>query len=579
MCSVSSYTCILRYILNCDKSAPRCPVCSKQVCQPDLKFVKISDAEKLAVERPCTLQLCCIRNGSLYPSPVGGFHTECHSSLGQHHHSHAHSHQHPHPHPHGDFEDLTESNLPFFSSDSAKFSRICVASVEDIHSIYAEERLQLLSYQSDCVLSSSNGVYSGIRGDVEHLPYIHFALECSAEREAALILQIQQCLNSSVAGGGVGAMAVVKLSKPATPSAATAMNPRVAHVIGEQRASSMESSNDHLTDIISAASAPVVVDTDMPVEAQTQHHQLSSTAVATHADCTYYYQLGNGENVFLHPLCLRIVLAAAEEKARTARIRANSSGSLDQNTGSDAVRRCRSDSSDGSIPEPGGDQENDHRAPDSSAGAGRRRRSARQVHLDSLLTSPVVELEVIKITLENRQRTPFFRHLSVGTAVTLVEIDLKPLVTAHVLNKFREELHARDKKRKQRLQQKLREHEMDEEARLVHEAYVQSMRFMQIKQEADLEHEFMNAPKLGAPSRDANEDPSEEDGETGYGSRSAVPVSRPHSSDGTKSFASITQVPCFLHGPKNLETYLSIIRCLDISRRWELVLVLLPING
>lgn len=501
-------------------------MCSKQVCQPDMKFVKISDCERLAVDRPCTLQLCCLRNGSIYPSPVGGAHAVCNSSLGHHH---LHGQSHPHQHSNSDFEDLTGSSLPFFSSDSAKFSRISVASMEDVRSIFAEERAQLLSYQSDCLLSSTHGVYSGIRGDVEHLPFITFALEYSAERESQLIMQIQQCLSSSVAGGGVGAMATAS-TKFAKFTSSVACGPPGTSVTTPETLSTT-------TDSQSMQSTAV-----------------TTTSVTTHPAYTYYYQLGDGENVFLHPLCLRILLAAAEDKARTARIRADSSSSLDAPPETGPGRRGRSDSSDVSLHEwserndgssstvSGEDTANPATGSVSKGSSARRRRSSGHVHLDSSLTATVVELEVAKVTNENRQRTPFLRHLSLGTVITLVEVDLKPLVTAHILNKFRDELNVRDKKRKQRLQQKLHELEMDEEAKLVHEAYVQSVRHMQMQQQADLARELTNAPRLGACSDDPADDNNaivvdNADDRAGSPAKQAP-------GDRTKSFASITQVFC-----------------------------------
>jgi hypothetical protein len=479
MC-VRSYPCIIRYILNCDKSAPKCPVCAKHICQPDLKAVKIKDAVTLHDDSSISLQLCSLQHDSMFPVLMSKPHAadsvrhnyKSHpprDPAQSHHNPHHNHHHHHHHHQSADFEELTGNGVPFFHSVHSKFSRVCVATVDDVRTIFAEERAQLLAYQADCLLTGNGGYCSEIRGDVEHIPYINIALEYSSDREAALIVQIAQCLemhtktvpHTNNNNGGGGSPKLSRLNTPTTPSSSMAA--------------------------LSASTTLLAAGTQQqPPSSSSSRDSVESVVMTPHT--TYFYQLANGQHVYLHPLCVRMLIAAAEETSHLRRRRnSNRSDSGDSGTSASAGDGggpaavgggVGNVSSDGD--EFGHNDGDDLIAPASGAvdaaveigsGAPKRKSKSRQrpkaddyqLELTTAVTANIVEIEVCKLTTELRQRVPFLRHLSLGTTVTLLELDVKDMVPHSILPKFKDELHGREKKRMYRVQEKLRELELDEE--------------------------------------------------------------------------------------------------------------------
>jgi hypothetical protein len=227
----------------------------------------------------------------------------------------------------------------------------------------------------------------------------------------------------------------------------------------------------------------VVVGTQQqpPSSSSSSRDSVESVVMTPHT--TYFYQLANGQHVYLHPLCVRMLIAAAEETSHLRRRRnSNRSDSGDSGTSTSAGATngggVGNESSDGD--QFGHNDGDDFIAPASGAvdagveigsGASKRKSKSRhrakaddyQLELTTAVTANIVEIEVCKLTTELRQRVPFLRHLSLGTTVTLLELDVKDIVPHSILPKFKDELHGREKKRIYRVQEKLRELELDEE--------------------------------------------------------------------------------------------------------------------
>jgi hypothetical protein len=81
--------------------------------------------------------------------------------------------------------------------------------------------------------------------------------------------------------------------------------------------------------------------------------------------------------------------------------------------------------------------------------------------LPAVLTAPVIEVERLKLSATLKQRIPFLRHLPEHSDIAFVEIDMKHIVPGDVLSRFQEELAKRAKKRKERAQMAKKEKKMD----------------------------------------------------------------------------------------------------------------------
>jgi hypothetical protein len=77
------------------------------------------------------------------------------------------------------------------------------------------------------------------------------------------------------------------------------------------------------------------------------------------------------------------------------------------------------------------------------------------------VTGKVLEIEHLRVSEDTKQRYAVLRHLPLHSEVTLVEIDVAPLVPPQVLSKYSEELHKRANKRKERAKQEKREKRLE----------------------------------------------------------------------------------------------------------------------
>ena len=81
--------------------------------------------------------------------------------------------------------------------------------------------------------------------------------------------------------------------------------------------------------------------------------------------------------------------------------------------------------------------------------------------LMSHVTGTVLEIEHVRVTMENRQRYNVLRHVPMHSEVLLVEIDLTDMVPPHILCKYSEELNKRARRRKERAKQEKREKRLE----------------------------------------------------------------------------------------------------------------------
>lgn len=77
----------------------------------------------------------------------------------------------------------------------------------------------------------------------------------------------------------------------------------------------------------------------------------------------------------------------------------------------------------------------------------------------------IIDIEVVRVNADIRQRYNALRHLPIHSEVLLLEIDLHSMVPAHVLCKYAEELNKRATKRKERARQEKREKRLDQDRR------------------------------------------------------------------------------------------------------------------
>ena len=120
--------------------------------------------------------------------------------------------------------------------------------------------------------------------------------------------------------------------------------------------------------------------------------------------------------------------------------------------------------------------------------------------LPKTLTCKVIEVEKMRVTKAIKTRLPFLRHLPENCDVSLVEIELKDIVSKPILQQFKSEFQKRMKARKQREKEAVYHALSEEESKAAQVVMVEELnRRYQEKQakEAAVIEELLQGPVVG----------------------------------------------------------------------------------
>ena len=357
------FPCVLRYLLaRGDKSGSylkardKCPVCAENVIDLwDVKPVSFADnlsqcadsLEHLAVGAAFTAQNVFFRKGWVVP---------CVNETTA--------------------DDSCESVVmlaPSCDSSSGRFSRICRGNVlRELQTVQRELR-ELQYFKERCLrtghdLPISTGYYEDDEdGDVEYIPSINQCVELLREKEVHLNEQLDMELRSS---GGV------RKSDNKQLQLIDKRNPKSAEQVSTQRVedSWTDESDLDLTSPVQIGtklSDSVNINRDSPPNFSRKVRSMSesSNGASSTTAVVHTYQSLDGSAVYLHPLCVQIIV----EESRLG-------SSLPPN-----------------------------------------------------VTGKVLELERVIVAVDTRQRFPLLRHLPMYSEVWFVEIEMTSLVSQEVI--------------------------------------------------------------------------------------------------------------------------------------------------
>ena len=120
--------------------------------------------------------------------------------------------------------------------------------------------------------------------------------------------------------------------------------------------------------------------------------------------------------------------------------------------------------------------------------------------LPKSLNSKVIEVERLRVTKAIKSRLPFLRHLPENCDITLVEIELKDLVSRAILQQFKAEFQKRMKARKQREKEAIYNALSEEESKAAQTVMVEELkkRYQDMRaKEAAVIEELLQGPVVG----------------------------------------------------------------------------------
>lgn len=200
----------------------------------------------------------------------------------------------------------------------------------------------------------------------------------------------------------------------------------------------------------------------------------------------YFYQAENGALIFLHPLSTRILADYYQSKLPVAEDSSSDLGTTEtvqelvqhMQFASLDEKECSSSDVNSTIsmppPPPGFAAFSSTTVPStalttssSNIASSRSAALSKSSRLPLLLKGKVVDIEKMKLTKATKQKFQFLRHLPQYSEITVVELDMKPLVSKGIYQNFVEEIHKRQLKRKEKQRMENLEKKLSEETRFV----------------------------------------------------------------------------------------------------------------
>jgi hypothetical protein len=474
-----SVTCILRH-MKCDRSNRlKCPMCMEFIFTSDLKSVQFESQEtsyhsnesahnqdekakvgvksvnkdridtehKLEVNRHYSFRHLAIPKGSIRPQFPDLSDSELHfpgnnsnggNSLGPHLYQTVvgKSNTTVNPSPSGvgskislkEHISLLHATLPDEMLPIAKYARIMYRNLLEMEQVYQQELQALKNYRAQCF---NTELLALGEVDSEAVPYIDLAIELLQEKYQQYEVQLSN---------------------------------RFTHVEEvKERMKAIPESKE-----LSEGGNTAVLET------------MTEDALRN-----YFYQAENGALIFLHPLSARILLDYYQSKLVRAEdlsqqlsttemvqelIQEIQTITIDDNEIFPDINNTvipppppgLAIATTNAMPQP---------APIASTGnctsSTRTAAISKSSGLPLAVKGRVVDIEKMKLTKGTKQKFQFLRHLPQYSEITLVELDMKPLVSKEVYQKFAEEIQKRQQKRKEKQRMENLEKKLSEEKRFV----------------------------------------------------------------------------------------------------------------
>ena len=218
----------------------------------------------------------------------------------------------------------------------------------------------------------------------------------------------------------------------------------------------------------------------------------ADVAEITDPSMTYFFQIEDGQLVYLHPLCLKMLSSHYANLSQTNKDKHMNKDKDSTNNGAADLRN-----KDGILLGDTLDTKETDRfkyivplrnelnateeiikseqitaTDNATCGMEGTNKNYQTKYLPIDVKSRVLEVEVIRVTTTTRRKLPFLRHLPQGCDVYLVEVDMKGLVSSHVMDKYRQDLMRRAKRRKLKLKALAREQREREDSKCVFEIII-----------------------------------------------------------------------------------------------------------
>jgi hypothetical protein len=449
--SQCSYTCILRHLHSELANSHKCPICAVSLCAADLKTVFYTqdaveavfedtdtvhsaaatvrsaaaavapDVVELHVGQECGFQLLQFTKGSLTPAAVG-------SSIAP------------------VVGTGLRGVLPDAAAANARYSRISYLTVGMMRKLFEHDQQTLLQYRQQCLPSDANNFNSNSSSSSSSNGSA--TTNAAAPKVTTSVWGTTRAANAAESSSAGVSTAPTTAADSAAPvwgsttrlqhllrqtsdgSNSTPLPLSAAAVAQQQQQQLMGGDVEALPFIALALERQQLLESDFeaklalqPLPVQPQRDAVDglvrqssgagggvgggagSSSVDASSATYYVHQHPSGSLLYLHPICTKCLV----EASLTA----------------DATAGC-------ALPP-----------------------------ALSRVIGKVLEIEHLRVSAENKQRYTVLRHLPLHSEVTLVEIDVVPLVPPHVLGKYSEELHKRANKRRDRAKQEKREKRME----------------------------------------------------------------------------------------------------------------------